>query len=103
MEGILITIVTGNLIVLNALMIRLQYSFQTHKKSDKEYWKNLYRKDIIEFYNRIVYHKDKDYPVEMFLNIFEMYESYKKLGGNSYIDDIMVRIREQHNKQKKGE
>jgi len=101
MEGILIGIITGNLIVLNGMMITLQFTFRNHKKQDQEYWKNLYRKEIIEFYNRIIYHGDKEYPVEMYLNIFDMYEGYKKLGGNSYVDDIMVRIREKYDKQKK--
>ena len=99
MESILIGIITGNLIVLNGMMISLQFTFKSHKKQDQEYWKNLYRKEILEFYNRIIYHKEKDYPVEMYLNIFDMYEGYKKLGGNSYIDDVMVRIREKYNKQ----
>ena len=101
MESTLIGIITGNLIVLNSLMLTLQFTFRNHKKQDQEYWKNLYRKEIIEFYNRIVYHAEKEYPVEMYLNIFEMYEGYKKLGGNSYVDDLMDRIRDKYNKQKK--
>ena len=100
MEGILIGIITGNLIILNGMMITLQFTFSGHKKQDQVYWKNLYRKEILEFYNRIIYHKEKDYPVEMYLNIFDMYEGYKKLGGNSYIDDVMVRIREKYDSQK---
>ena len=102
MEGILVGIITGNLIALNALMVSLRFLFSNHKKQDQVNWKNLYRKEILEFYNRIIYHGDKEYPPEMYLNIFEMYEGYKKLGGNSYVDDIMVRIREKYNRQIRG-
>lgn len=69
------------------------------KEQSKESEKLLMRNRIVDFATDL---RNGEFKSEVqYTNIYECYDKYHKLGGNSYIDEEIAFIKEIHKKSKK--
>ena len=70
-------------------------ALDTHKRWDEEYQREGYKDKIIEFYGKLKHAENgKVYPEEMYKKTFDYYGIYKQLKGNTYVDEVLVYIKQ---------
>jgi len=66
---------------------------EEQQKKNDTHWANFYRSELINFHERLTEESEWVPTYARYETIYANFTSYKKLGENGFIDDVMKEIR----------